>query len=136
MEILPCTSCGRLFNYIRGERICPNCQKMLEDKFVEVKKYIRENPNADIKTVAEEMDVTVRQIHRWIREERLVFSDDSPIGIPCESCGVSIKTGRFCDKCRSNLAAGLKDAAGVNVPKTMAERPKRKTDNRMRFLDN
>ena len=39
MEILSCKGCGRLFNYIRGERLCDGCKKKLEDKFVVVKKY-------------------------------------------------------------------------------------------------
>ena len=47
-----------------------------------------------------------------VREERLVFSDDSPVGLPCESCGVTIKTGRFCDKCKAELATGFRHAAG------------------------
>ena len=106
MEILACSHCGKLFNYIRGDRLCPACQKAMNDHFVEVKKYVREHPNVDITTLSQEMKVSVRQIHRWIREERLVFSDDSPIGLPCECCGVTIKTGRYCDACRNQMAAG------------------------------
>lgn len=49
---------------------------------MEVKKYVREHPNVDVKELSEEMDVSVRQINRWVREERLVFSDDSPVGLP------------------------------------------------------
>ncbi len=41
MEVITCKGCGKLFNYIQGQRICPSCQKKVEDKFVEVKKYVR-----------------------------------------------------------------------------------------------
>ena len=112
MEIVSCKECGKLFNFIRGQRVCPACSRKLEDKFMEVKKYVREHPNVDVKELSEEMDVSVRQINRWVREERLVFSDDSPVGLPCESCGVTIKTGRFCDKCKAELATGFRHAAG------------------------
>ena len=137
MEIVACKGCGKLFNYLQGERICPVCKSKLEDKFVEVKKFVRENPNIDIAELSEAMDVTVRQINRWVREERLVFSDDSPIGLPCEGCGTTIKTGRFCDKCKTELAIGFRHAAGADHKKE-PEQPKRKavSDNRMRFLDN
>ena len=133
MEITTCANCGRLFKYIRGDRICTKCQKQLDDKFTEVKKYVRENPNVGINELSKEMDVSIRQIHRWVREERLVFSDDSPIGIPCECCGVTIKTGRYCDSCRITLQNGFKEAAGVRVRER--EKPRKSTDNKMRFLE-
>ena len=134
MEILACSHCGKLFNYIRGDRLGPACQKAMNDHFVEVKKYVREHPNVDITTLSQEMKVSVRQIHRWIREERLVFSDDSPIGLPCECCGVTIKTGRYCDACRNQMAAGLKKAAGIQ-DKPVATTPSRlrSTEEKMRF---
>ena len=137
MEIVACKGCGKLFNYLQGERICPACKNKLEDKFLEVKKFVRENPNFYIAELSDAMDVTVRQIYRWVREERLVFSDDSPIGLPCEGCGTTIKTGRFCDKCKTELAIGFRHAAGADHKKE-PEQPKRKaaSDNRMRFLDN
>ena len=137
MEIVTCKGCGKLFNFICGQRICPACAKKVEDKFLEVKKYVRENPDIDIAELSEAMDVSVRQINRWVREERLKFSDDSPIGITCESCGITIKTGRFCEKCKASLATEFRQAAGEDKKKE-PPKPKRRTatDNRMRFLDN
>lgn len=134
MEIVSCKSCGRLFNYIAGSRICPACQKKIEEKFVEVKKYVRENPDIGINELSREMEVSVAQINRWVREERLVFSDDSPIGLPCENCGTTIKTGRFCASCKSTLALGLRSAA-EGVKKPVKQPPKQAKENRMRFLD-
>ena len=55
MEVVTCKSCGRLFNYLSGPRICPACQKKIEEKFVEVKKYVREHPDIDIKTLSKEL---------------------------------------------------------------------------------
>ncbi len=136
MEISTCRSCGKLFNYISGQPICPACRKKAEDKFVEVKKYVREHPDIEIKTLSEEMDVSISQIKRWVREERLVFSDDSPIGLPCESCGKTIKTGRYCEACRQKLAMGLGNAAGLNRKPEPEHHERRSTHNKMRFLDN
>lgn len=136
MEVITCKSCGRLFNHISGPRVCPGCAKKLEDKFIEVKKYVRENPNVGIHELSKEMEVSVNQINRWVREERLIFSDDSPVGLPCEGCGVTIKTGRFCDSCKSQLASGLRHAAGLDVKKEPARKPRQATNNKMRFLDN
>ena len=71
MEVRNCRSCGRLFNYMGGAPLCPACQKKLEEKFQEVKAFLEENPNSSVETVAEELDVSVKQIRQWIREERL-----------------------------------------------------------------
>lgn len=136
MEIMACSSCGKLFNYIQGARVCPACRKKVEERFMEVKRYVREHPNVDIRTLSEEMEVSVGQIKRWVREERLVFSDDSPVGLPCESCGKIIKTGRLCEACKSNLTNGLRDAAGLNRKAQAVSKPRQSTDNKMRFLDN
>lgn len=135
MEIVTCKNCGRLFNYMRGNKLCPVCMKKIEDKFIEVKKYVRENPNVDIQDLSETMEVSVRQINQWIREERLVFSDDSPIGLPCESCGVTIKTGRFCQNCKSTLATDFRNAAASTNQKSVWKPRTQADKNRMRFLD-
>lgn len=136
MEVITCRSCGKLFNHISGERICPACQRKLEVKFNEVRVFVRENPDADIKTISEEKDVSVRQIKQWIREERLIFSKDSPVGLPCESCGKMIKTGRYCDMCKSKLQNNLRDAAGMNKGVLVTPPPKKSGPSKMRFLDN
>ena len=86
MEVTNCKACGNLFNYESGPRLCPNCTK----------NYIRENPGANINTVAKECKVSIPQIKKWIREERLTFSQQSGIGIECDNCGKMIRTGRFC----------------------------------------
>lgn len=133
MEVKNCRDCGRLFNYIGGSRICPGCRTKLEEKFTEVKRYIDDNKDATVNMVAEEMEVSVKQIHQWIREERLAISDNSAIMIPCESCGGPIRTGRYCDKCRNNMASKLGEVYQKEEPQVKSERKER---GRMRFLDN
>lgn len=135
MEVITCKSCGKIFNYISGSRICPQCVKKMDEKFAEVKKYVYDHPKVGINELAEEMDVSIRQIKRWVKEERLCFSEDSPVGIECENCGTLIKTGRFCKACKDKLSSGLKDAAGMNRPVAVAPVKKGPTENKMRFLD-
>lgn len=138
MEVRNCKNCGRLYNYIGGAyRLCPDCMKKLEEKFQEVKQYIEDNPRSDMRDISENCDVSTRQIEQWIREERLSFSDDSPIGIACEVCGATIKTGRYCERCKYDMANRLGSMYGSaasavgNVDKERARREKA----RMRFLD-
>lgn len=135
MEVRNCKQCGRLYNYIGGSyrNLCPACVEKVEKSFQDVKTYIEDNPGVGINQVSEAMGVPVRQIERWVREERLSFSDDSDIGIPCEKCGRMIKTGRFCKQCADQLGNalnGLYQATHENTSKGV-----RGADSRMRYID-
>lgn len=137
MNVSNCRNCGRLFNVLSNERLCPQCKQKVEDVFQKVKQYLEENPNSSVNQVAEANEVSVKQIKQWVREERLTFSADSMQGIDCENCGRMIRTGRFCDSCKSNLANTLKsmlDKPKSNEPEITITRGQKGKD-RMRFLD-
>lgn len=137
MDVRNCRMCGKLYNYIGGayRGLCPNCIKVMEDKFIEVKEFINDNGTATMSEISEACDVSVKQIEKWVREERLCFSDDSPIGLACEKCGAMIKSGRFCDKCKSTMTNELSNA--YSRPKAAMPQPQVSKDKgKMRFLDN
>ena len=135
MDVKNCKRCRRLFNYIGGQPICPQCREELEKKFQEVKKYLFDNRNSTIRDVVENCDVEESQVRQWVREERLEFSSGIDAGVVCENCGAPISSGRFCEKCKAAMINDLQ-AAGrrpeVEAPKV----DKRQThENRMRFLN-
>ena len=156
MDVKSCRTCGRLFNYLSGQPICPACKKKLENKFIEVRDYIRliehrtgkaistqqqavpwlqrENDSATMQQIADDNEVSVKQLKQWVREERLTFTEKSPVGIECESCGAMIRTGRFCEKCKNNMATNLKEMYAMPVVEHDTSSKKRDKD-RMRFLD-
>ena len=134
MEVKACKNCRKLFNYLGGPPICMACRDELEKKFQEVKEYIRENRNVTIREISEANEVSVKQLQQWIREERLEFTEDSPIQLNCETCGKKIRTGRLCEECKKSLASGLSNT--VKKPEAAPEPPKKKKGdgNHMRFL--
>lgn len=135
MDVRNCKSCGKLFNYIGGPPICPACNKALDEKFAQVKEYIYNHPGASIQEVSQENNVPIPQIQKWVREERLAFTEDSLVGIECERCGVSIRTGRFCQACKDKLANHLGNI--YKEPEPKVEKKKNYKDNpKMRFLNN
>ena len=91
MDVRNCKMCGRLFNVLNNERICPACQKKLEDKFHEVKEYLEEHPGASVEQTATDNDISTKQIRQWVREERLILSTATEAGIVCEKCGKPIR---------------------------------------------
>ena len=131
VDVINCKGCGKLFNALTRVRLCPNCQAKLEDKFQEVKKYINENPGSTIDMVSQECDVPAKQIKQWIRDERLTFSEESMQGIECEQCGAMIRSGRYCDACKTKLQNELRSA--TYIPSAEEKKAAREKD-RMRFL--
>ena len=99
------------------------------------KRLLEDNPHATIPEIAKDNEVSTRQIEQWVREERLYFSDDSPYGIGCERCGKIIKTGRFCDSCRNDMANTFQNAyQKKEAPKPKSSRVTSERD-KMRYLD-
>ena len=110
--------------------------KIDADLHAQVKQYIEENPAASLKQISEDNEVTTKQIQQWIREERLMFSKDSPIQLLCEKCGEPITTGRFCAKCKTSMANTLKDTvAQKRQALQQAIQQKQEPKSGMRFLD-
>lgn len=135
MDVRNCRKCGKIYNYVSGIPICPACQEKMEKKFQEVKDFIRENHGAAIEEICEACEVEKNQIHQWIREERLVFSDDSPVGISCEKCGARIKTGRFCEKCKKDMTENLKSVIVRPQETRKKDMNKGGGSDRMRYLN-
>lgn len=132
MDVRSCKGCGRLYNYMGGAPLCQACQKELEEKFQDVKEYLDENPNASVSQVSEDMEVSVKQIKQWIRDERLTLSEATETGIACEHCGTPIRTGRFCDKCKMEIHNTF--ASALDKPRTPEAKKQERDGNRMRFL--
>lgn len=132
-NIVNCKKCGRIFQQVTSKKICPDCEKALEDKFMEVKEYIREHPNASIMEVSREADVSVEQLKQWVREERLLFSNAEGSGIECVMCGVPITTGKYCARCKEKIAHKLENA--YEKPKvTLTQQQPSSSKGKMRFV--
>lgn len=135
MDIKNCVKCNKIFNYVAGPSICSNCRQTAEEKFKEVRIFIRKNPKSSVGEVGEACEVDVKQIRQWIREERLSFSEDSAIGIECEVCGKTIKTGRYCDVCKADVVNKLGSAYQKTEAKDDNPYENKDTSNKMRFLN-
>ena len=125
-----CKRCGKMFNYVVGDKLCPLCKEEMETKFQEVKKYIQENRGATVTEVAEKCDVQATWIQKWLREARLELTEGSAITLNCESCGARIRSGRLCKEC----AAKFNNAMGIGSPHRDDNPFSRVNSSKMRFL--
>jgi len=133
MDVRNCKSCGKLFNYLSGPPLCTSCIKALDEKFSVVKEYIYDHPGAGMQEVSDENDVTIPQIQKWLREEKLSFSENSLVGIECENCGATIRTGKFCQSCKTKLVNNLGNI--YKEPDIQAKKKDLRENAKMRFLD-
>ena len=125
-----CKRCGKLFNYVMGDKLCPMCREEMEEKFQEVKKYIQENKGASVTEVAEQCDVQATWIQKWLREARLELTENSAISLNCESCRARIRSGRLCKDC----ATKFNNAMGIGGPVKQEDSLIRSHSSKMRFL--
>ncbi len=117
-DIRNCRRCGRIYNYIGGPPICQDCKNADEEVFKKVKDYLYDNPGATLSQVAIELEVSVEKIKMFLKEGRLEIMDDSNIVLECERCGKSIKTGRFCKDCQSEVVGDIeRTSKSSTIPK-------------------
>lgn len=135
MDVRNCRRCGSIFNYVSGVPVCPACREEEERKFQIVKKYIQDNVQAEIPEIIANCDVSHNQIMNWIRHERLVFADSSPIGIDCEGCGTMIKTGTLCDRCKHEFSYRLNNSGKTKASQFPAQQKNRTDNPKMRYLE-
>lgn len=131
MDVRNCKKCKTLFHF-NGNPLCPQCNKEMEEKFTQVKEYIRDNPTSTLAQVAEETDVPTQQLKRWVREERLTFTKDSGVVIRCENCGKTILTGMYCKECKKSMTNQLQ---GLYSEKPSMDANQKKGSAKMRFIN-
>lgn len=107
LNIANCPRCGRIF--ARGIKdVCHSCQKEIEEEYMKCSHYLKENKGCNIHELSDATGVSIRQITKFIREGRISLMDHANMGIPCESCGIMIRSGHLCDSCRMKFYKGIK----------------------------
>lgn len=132
MDVRNCSRCGKIYAY-DGFNICLKCRQDDEDDFKKVKEYLYEHPGANIVEIIEKTGVESKKVIEFLRQGRLEVSDTNNLLLQCEKCGSPIRTGRFCDKCTSEMEREFKKSiGGGRDPKSLQTG---KAKERMRVTD-
>lgn len=116
-ELRNCIRCGKVFAYTYNP-VCNKCLEQEEEEFKRVKEYIYENPGSTAYEVSEATGVSVEKIMKFLREERLeLSSENANLLLECESCGRPIKSGRYCEECKNQIANEMKREFGLSQKK-------------------
>ena len=110
------SKCGRYTICIDYTWLCKDCH---EAKFQEIKEFLRENGNQDIRTIAREVHVPTKVIEGYIQEGRLqeeLKKNNIDMNM-CPHCGAPVDHPGLCSKCcqKLNTINELRDR--LNGPK-------------------
>ena len=131
-----CSKCKGKIKYIGGGYYeCYDCGNKEIDDFGKVKDYIDENGPSSGVIISEKTGVPMGIINELLKEGRLEIPEGSLVYINCESCGCSIRYGRFCPDC---IRARTNNLKGIYFNPEVGEKPKKEPpkfdDSKMRFL--
>lgn len=123
MALKNCAKCGRMFSANMDQKFCEKCSVNDDELFKRVREYIYDNPSCSIPEVAEATEVEENLILKFLRQGKLELKGEG-VGYGCERCGISITSGRYCDKCSYELTNGLKEAFGLNKKEAPVDKKK------------
>lgn len=99
MASYECQRCHHMFQRIGNEEVCSTCAPLDEEEFRRIKEYISQHQGASSSEVVRALGVTINQIKRYLKEERLEIVGDNKGFLRCEKCGKPLNSGRLCDAC-------------------------------------
>ena len=115
-----CRWCGKIFQSISSQ-YCDQCLKDFDKKFVLIRDYLYEYPNATVVEVVENTGVEENLVFHFLKEGRLEMKSASG-WIRCEKCGKPISSGRLCDSCKNAMSQVLNRAIASNRTKSAAQK--------------
>ncbi len=108
-----CKKCGTLFQSRLGSRdYCDACTKAMDEKFVIVRDYLYDYPNATVRQVVEDTGIEEEIIESLVGDGRLQMRSSDGL-LHCEKCGRVIQSGRLCPKCQDTVNALIKKGAEI-----------------------
>lgn len=117
MALCSCEFCGKPFNSI-GSKLCPECLKKTDEYYLQVRKFIYQNPEqATFTSIVEQTEVPEQVLNYLISQGRVVLEDYSGSGtMRCRACGQITNGGSLCDRCRKKLMLEHLMPQEKNVP--------------------
>jgi flagellar operon protein (TIGR03826 family) len=131
-----CSRCGKAYTKVAGGRdYCQDCIKEEEDNYKKIFHFLSTRPSATAQEIAQETEVDIKEIFRYVRENRLMLVK-TDTGLFCESCGISISQGKLCDKCRQKLSEEIHEDIGKYKHSKQKNASKKEAQRDPKYLKN
>ena len=119
-----CPRCGKVFSKVSSP-ICKACEAEEERLFQRVREFLQENKNATVAQVVEATGVSVKRIHKYLKDGKIEATDGMAGILKCSSCGINILSGRMCTACSGEVGQTMSDIVKSNeASKAAAEKKK------------
>lgn len=131
MALKKCATCNVMIDASEGKDYCSNClmenfNQFSEDQqeaiYIRVRQYLHENPKTPKTTVANEMNISVKVIDKWIREGKIEEVEGMMVGsiekkqATCAKCGKKIEKGQLmCEVCKKEFSPNKQQGEGITV---------------------
>ncbi|MFC0272218.1 TIGR03826 family flagellar region protein [Metabacillus herbersteinensis] len=108
-ELSNCPNCNAIFVKTQFRSVCEACYKKEENSYEAVYKFLRkrENRTAQLHEVIETTGVEEELILKFIRNGRIQISNFPNLSYPCGKCGASIREGKLCDNCETDIKSQI-----------------------------
>lgn len=135
-DVRNCKKCNKIFNYIGGAQICPDCKQEDEEDFKKVKEYLYDHPKASMYEVSKELNISIQRIKGYLKEGRLeIVGDGGNMFLECERCGKSISSGRYCNECSKDVSNDFKSVTDQMNKAVAVEPEQTKRSSGIRYLN-
>lgn len=126
-----CQVCqDKLFHIGSGQYKCRSCESVEYDDFGKIKALLDEKGSLPIYTISELTGVSMETIEFLLKDGQVELTENSKYFLDCGKCGCSIRSGRFCIDCATELAKGVQRIFYNEV----GEKAKIQTNAKMHFL--
>ena len=98
METIMCPRCNKMFNYIRGVKLCKECDQIVFDK---IKTFLKENRGSTAGEIHRSLGIPTRIVEEYMKDDRIqeVLPQETP---RCPLCGnIAMETSNLCKNCYS-----------------------------------
>ena len=96
MEFSNCSRCKKMFNYVKGPKLCKECDQIVFDK---IKKFLKENPGSNAGDIHKAIGIPARIIEEYMLDDRIqaVIPQEIP---RCPLCGnMPMEGSNLCKTC-------------------------------------
>ena len=110
-----CDKCsGHMMYKGGGCYVCESCGEEYLTDFGKVKRFINTYGPSNAITISRETGVSRHKIQEFLRDGRVEVVDDATNKVAfCLSCGVPIRSGKYCNLCQSRMAGKASGEKGV-----------------------
>ena len=106
IRVAHCPSCGKVFQK-NLRNMCMDCASVLDKQYDDVDRYLVRNRQSTTDEVSQATGVPVKQIHEWIRQNRISLYGFPNLTDSCDMCSGPTRQGHLCSSCSTKLKSDI-----------------------------